>query len=82
MSGGAENFSECDCVRCKNKPLVNAAQWNELTNEYYVQRIHKHERYGQAFCNKFGVHDPELFYSENIDEQIRIIKERYYNEEL
>ena len=34
-------------------------------------------RYGQAFCNHFSIHDPDLFYMENAKDAQNFIKEKY-----
>lgn len=50
-----------------SRPLVSREQFFEFQREYYKlrRRGHQHERFGQAFYNKFddsGMPFPKLFY--------------------
>lgn len=36
--------------------------YNKNSEEY--EQYYKHCRLGQAFCNTFNIHSPEIFYSE------------------
>jgi hypothetical protein len=35
------------------------------------------QRYGQSFCNRFGIRDNILFYSSTVEEADRYIQEHY-----
>lgn len=38
----------------------------------FFDKKYPHQRYGQAFCNKFNINDPELFSCENQEEAITL----------
>jgi len=38
-------------------------------------------RFGQAFCNNFKIHDPDLYYQTEMEKSIQIIYNKYIKEE-
>lgn len=56
----------------------------KITQEQYLQwargfvfEAMRDQRYGQSFCNRFGIQDNILFYASNVADADRYIRENY-----
>lgn len=63
-----QNTSSC--------PTISQEQYLEWARGFVFEGL-RNQRYGQSFCNFFGIKDNILFYSSTVEEADRYIKEHY-----
>ena len=55
---------------------ITLQQYADWQQQFTVDAL-RGQRYGQSFCNRFGVHDNLLFFTQEIDWCERYIKDKY-----
>ena len=51
--------------------MISLQQYLDFDREYFAGK-HPHQRYGQAFCNKFNITNPDLFFNTKTEECITL----------
>jgi hypothetical protein len=45
-----------------SKPLISQEEFDQWREDFIWEALHG-QRYGQSFCNRFGLHDNHLYYN-------------------
>ena len=53
---------------------ISMIDYGNFLHKYWASIQSKYLRIGQAFCNAFKIHDPELFYMEDREKAENIIR--------
>ena len=59
----------------KNKTITQA-EYDQWARGFIFEGL-RDQRYGQSFCNRFGIQDNILFYSATVDEADQYIRKVY-----
>ncbi len=68
-----QNFDPDEESRSRKVSQLDYDQWARG----FVFEGLQNQRYGQSFCNRFGIQDHILFYSTTVDEADRYIRKNY-----
>lgn len=58
---------------------ITSTQYSDWQNGYVFDRL-RDQRYGQSFCNHFGITDNILFFSDTTEQAHRYIMRTYVKE--
>ena len=59
------------------RPLITQEDFDLWHKDYTWEALHG-QRYGQSFCNRFGIHDNHLYYNNGgVDWAMAYIKKNY-----
>lgn len=62
--------------RSQTTHRVNRADYDQWARGFIFEGL-RDQRYGQSFCNRFGIKDNILFYSGSVAEADRYIQKNY-----
>jgi hypothetical protein len=57
-------------------PRVPREQYDQWARGFVFDGL-RNQRYGQSFCNRFGIQDNLLFFAESVEEADRYIQKNY-----
>jgi hypothetical protein len=62
--------------RSDHRVRVSQEDYKQWARGFVFEGL-RDQRYGQSFCNRFGIRDNILFYSSTVEEADRYIQENY-----
>lgn len=57
--------------------MISVDQLQVFDTQVCKESQYRHQRYGQAFCNYFGIQDTDIFYTDDYRQVINMIYTRY-----
>ena len=77
MNNGYSIFNHTQSTEEEKRPLIISQEQFELWQKDFMWEALHGIRYGQSFCNHFGITDNLLYYTMTPEESEKYIKHRY-----